>query len=112
MQKLPEDELREFLGFARDRASIDNQLALRLKTQLAESFRQQLVIGAPTNNDEATLRHLARQLRAKKVIVKLHLRHLLHAKLYLLYRSDPVTPSSATWAAAISLSPDWLARVS
>jgi hypothetical protein len=24
MQKLPEDELREFLGFARDRASIDN----------------------------------------------------------------------------------------
>jgi hypothetical protein len=92
MQKLPEDELREFLGFAKDRSSIDNQLALRLKTQLAESFRQQLVISAPTNNDGATLRRLARQLRAKKVIVKLHLRHLLHAMLYLLYRSDPINP--------------------
>ena len=39
-----------------------------------------------------TLRQLAAQLRAGKVEVKLFLRHTLHAKLYLLYREDPISP--------------------
>ena len=30
---------------------------------------------------------------AQKVVVKLYLRHPLHAKLYLLFRPDPVTPT-------------------
>ena len=38
------------------------------------------------------LRRLARQIRARKVIVKLFLRHPLHAKLYLLHRPDPINP--------------------
>jgi hypothetical protein len=59
---------------------------------LAEQLRQQLTIGAPTNADEQTLRQLAAQLRAGKVVVKLFLRHSLHAKLYLLYRDDPINP--------------------
>jgi hypothetical protein len=46
-------------------------------------FREQLTFGAPTNRDEAALRQLARQLRSGKVVVKLYLRHRLHAKLYL-----------------------------
>jgi hypothetical protein len=40
----------------------------------------------------AGLRRLARQLRSKKVVVKLFLRHALHAKLYLLLRPDPISP--------------------
>jgi hypothetical protein len=32
------------------------------------------------------LRRLSAQIKAKKVVVKLHLRYPLHAKLYLLHR--------------------------
>jgi superfamily II DNA or RNA helicase len=39
------------------------------------------------------LRRLAVQLKAHKVIVKLFLRHPLHAKLYLLFRPDPISPT-------------------
>ncbi len=52
-----------------------------------------MTIGAPTNEDEAGLRRLAKQIRAKKVVVKLFLKHPLHAKLYLLFRPDPINPS-------------------
>ena len=91
MQKLPHDELRDALSML-DARAIDNQTALRLKQRLAEQFRDQLVIGAPTNDDEATLQRLVKQLRAGKVVVKLFLRHPLHAKLYLCFRQDPVSP--------------------
>jgi hypothetical protein len=92
MQKRPEEELRDSLSLSGHGASIDNQLALRLKTQLGESFRRQLTVGAPSNDVEGTLRLLARQFHAGQVVVKLYLRHLLHAKLYLLHRIDPINP--------------------
>ena len=92
MQRLPHDDLRDALSLVGRPSSMDNQTAHRLRVQLAEQLRQQLTIGAPTNADERTLRQLAEQLRAKKVVVKLFLRHPLHAKLYLLFRDDPVNP--------------------
>ena len=92
MQRLPHDDLRQTLSLVDRPSSIDNQTAHRLKVQLAEQLRQQLSIGAPTNADERTLRQLAAQLRTKKVVVKLFLRHPLHAKLYLLFRNDPINP--------------------
>ena len=92
MQRPPHDELKEALSLIDRPASVDNQTAHRLRVQLAEQLRQQLTIGVPTNTDEQTLRRLAAQLRAKKVVVKLFLRHPLHAKLYLLFRNDPVNP--------------------
>ena len=92
MQRLPAEELRTALSHAPGNDEIDNQSALRLKKRLAEDFREQLTMGAPTNEDESCLRRLAAQLRAKKVVVKLFLRHSLHAKLYILFRPDPISP--------------------
>ena len=93
MQRLPQDELREAFSIIRPDDGIDNPTALRLKKRLAEEFRHQLTLGMPTNDDEAGLRRLAAQIKTKKVVVKLFVRHPLHAKLYLLFRPDPVNPS-------------------
>ena len=93
MQRLPEDELREAKRLAHQRGGIDNQTALRLKRRLAAEFREQLTLGVPTRADEIGLRQLAQQLRDEKVKVKLFLRYPLHAKLYLIYRSDTITPT-------------------
>jgi len=96
MQTVPDDELREyFASRTQERVGIDNSAAHRLRRKFAKQLREQLTFGAPTNADDAALRRLARQLRAGKVRVKLVLRHSLHAKLYLLYREDPVNPVTA-----------------
>jgi len=92
MQRPPQDELRDALSLLHDEVGIDNQTAIRLKKRMAEEFRRQLLFGAPNNEDEAGLRKLAHRLREKKVVVKLFLRHQLHAKLYLLFRPDPINP--------------------
>jgi hypothetical protein len=92
MQRLPEDELRECLSLIHSDQIIDNQTALRLRKKLAEGFRDQLTFGVPNNEDEAGLRRLAAQLKAGKLVVKLFLRHQLHAKLYLLFRPDKDLP--------------------
>lgn len=93
MQRLPQDNLSDALGVLRSQNGIDNQTAIHLKKKLAEDFREQLMFGAPTNVDEAGLHRLAAQIRSKKVVVKLFLRHSLHAKLYLLFRPDPISPT-------------------
>lgn len=92
MQKAPSEEFREAMSLAQGHEGIDAQTAARLRKQLAQEFRDQLTFGAPTNEDEKALQRLAAQLRAKKVVVKLFLRHPLHAKLYLMHRNDVVNP--------------------
>jgi hypothetical protein len=92
MQRLPADELRECLSLIYADQTIDNQTAIRLRKKLAEEFRDQLTFGVPTNEDEAGLRRLAAQLKSGKLVVKLFLRHQLHAKLYLLFRHDNDAP--------------------
>ena len=92
MQRLPQDDLRSAYSLLPQEDQMSNQAVIRLKRRLAEEFRAQLTIGAPTDDDEAGLRRLATQLKAGKVVVKLHLRHPLHAKLYLCFRSDPNNP--------------------
>ena len=94
MQRAPKDELKELFSLSEDDPGISNQLAVRLKKRLAEEFREQLTQGTPTTHDEAGLRRLVAQLRSGKLVVKLHTRHPLHAKLYLLFRNDfnnPIT---------------------
>ncbi|CAN5703550.1 helicase-related protein [soil metagenome] len=92
MQRLPEEELRFSLGVAQSDEGMDNQTVARIRRRLAQEFRDQLTLGVPTTADEAGLRRLTRQIRAGKVQVKLFLRHPLHAKLYLLHRSDVINP--------------------
>ena len=94
MQKLPQDQVREAMSLLDDSAMIDAKRIVQLRKQLAEEFRKQLMIGAPTNEDETALQRLAKQIEDKKVLVKLFLRHPLHAKLYLLYRQDFNNPIS------------------
>lgn len=71
---------------------VDNSSIIRFKKKIAAEFREQLTIGAPTNEDEAGLRRLSYQLKTKKLVIKLFLAHPLHAKLYLVHRNDPNSP--------------------
>jgi len=93
MQRLPDEELRDAIGLARSRDQIDNSTATKLKRELAKQFKEQLEAGLPSDEDEVGLQKLAAQIRAKKVVVKLYLKHPLHAKLYLLFRPDPDAPT-------------------
>lgn len=91
MQKLPQDELRELLS-SQETPEISNASAARIRKKLLDEFREQLTVGTPTNADEAALRKLVEQIKSGKVVVKLFLRHHLHAKLYLLHKNDQDNP--------------------
>ena len=90
MQRAPQDLIKEF--YSDEEIELDNKAANDLKKKLAEDFKNQLIIGIPSDGDEKALQRLARQIRSKKVIVKLFLKHPLHAKLYLCYRNDKIYP--------------------
>ncbi len=92
MQSLPSDEVHAAFTLGTGDGRIDNSAIVRFKKRMAAECRQQLTIGAPTNQDEAGLRRLSYQLKTKKLVIKLFLRHSLHAKLYLVHRNDPNTP--------------------
>ncbi|HAR49053.1 MAG TPA: NgoFVII family restriction endonuclease [Smithella sp.] len=92
MQQMPQDQMRSSMCLIKDDEQIDQATAIALKRKLAQDFRDQLTIGIPTNEDEAGLRRLAAQITSHKLVVKLFLRHPLHAKLYLCFRQDPLNP--------------------
>src|SRR3989304_4287456 len=50
MQPLPREELRTLIGLAQQ-GTLDQQEILRLKKRVAEEFHEQLLIGAPTNDE-------------------------------------------------------------
>jgi SNF2 family DNA or RNA helicase len=86
MHKTPREQLQEILSLSESVDEIDTQKSARLKKQVAQEFRDQLVYGAPSNEDEVGLKRLSAQLKSGKLIVKLFLRHQLHAKLYLVHQ--------------------------
>ncbi len=92
MQQMPQDQLRAAMSLTGAEDQIDQATAIALKRKLAQDFRDQLMVGIPTNADEEGLRRLASQITNRKLIVKLFLRHPLHAKLYLLFRHDLLNP--------------------
>ncbi|MEA2554242.1 MAG: hypothetical protein QOJ65_2418, partial [Fimbriimonadaceae bacterium] len=64
----------------------------KLRQEILDHFHHQLTFGLPSNTYEATLRHMAAQLRLGKVALRLYTRQRLHAKLYLIRRNDVVYP--------------------
>jgi hypothetical protein len=50
MQTLPQQELASAYNIIKQDGELDNQTAVRLKKSLAEHFRQQLTMGAPTRS--------------------------------------------------------------
>src|SRR5579884_2317369 len=91
MTERPEDEMRKTVSL-RGEQEIDQATVTRLKQRMAQEFREQLLVGAPSNADQQGLRRLSEQLRSKRLVVKLFLRHKLHAKLYLLHLNDRRIP--------------------
>ncbi|MDP2173721.1 MAG: helicase-related protein [Candidatus Cloacimonadaceae bacterium] len=92
MQRLPVEELKAAFRTDEDGIRMDLKTASSLRKKCAEQFKEQLLIGIPTNRDEAALRELSAQIKSKKVIVKLHLSFPLHAKLYLMHKEDSNAP--------------------
>lgn len=93
MIKTPYESLIEIFNPNGD--MIDNEKASKMKRKLAMEFKKQLELGAPSNEDERTIKKLLEQLKNGKVVVKLFLEYQLHAKLYLSYTSIPVTEKIA-----------------
>lgn len=62
---------------------VTNKEAGRLHAEVLTDFRQQLLVGAPTDAQEQALRHFRNQLADGRVEVKFFARYPLHAKLYL-----------------------------
>jgi superfamily II DNA or RNA helicase len=91
MQKPPQEIIREYFSKI-EVHPVDNQSVILFRKRLAQEFRDQLTIGIPTEDDERGLRQLSSQIKEKKVVVKLFLRHTLHAKLYLCHRNDKINP--------------------
>lgn len=78
--------------FDNNHIPMDTSQVVKLANQLAHELREQLTIGIPSFEDSEALRDLVKQLRKRKLVVKLHTRHKLHAKLYLCYREDATNP--------------------
>ena len=96
MHRSESGELKDALRLDRNGDGAEMGEAIRLKRQLAEEFKEQLTLGFQSNSDERALQLLARQLRERKVAVKLHTRYRLHAKLYLCHTPEnPVLPTLA-----------------
>ena len=100
MAPRPEQELFDALRLIPQEEADRREMKQR-ETRLVESFRQQLIYGMPDNATISGLRQLARQLRQRKVVVKLFLKHSLHAKLYLTYSNHPGAQRSPSSAAVI-----------
>jgi superfamily II DNA or RNA helicase len=91
MQRRPEELMGELFS-KKEPELIDSSTAAKIRKSLAQQFKDQLTIGIPTEADEIGLRKLSAQIKSKKVVVKLFVRHALHAKLYLLFRDDNISP--------------------
>lgn len=92
MQSNPHDEYKRKQSLLEKQDRMDGQKAIRLKQKIAEEFKEQLIIGYPSNQDEETLKTLVRQIKEQKVRIKVYLRNNLHAKVYLLHREDAFNP--------------------
>lgn len=75
MHRPPEELMRETQRAIRREVYLDGPTVARLKREVAQSFREQIEFGVPTREAENTLRQLARQIRGRKVRIKVFLRY-------------------------------------
>lgn len=92
MHRPPEQEMRAAQKAIHQDEYLDGPTIARLRRDSAQHFKGQIEFGVPTTDAESALRQLAQQLRSRKARVKLFLRYPLHAKLYLIRRTDHATP--------------------
>lgn len=86
------DHLQRTLEGAPVEDLIDRKTARARQQQAILKFRQQLMRGAPSREDEATIRELRSQLADGRVAIKLFTRRPLHGKTYICHRADKITP--------------------
>ena len=84
----PSEDLVKQMYSAKKQALPDDKYVNECKLKIAKQFRDQLLLGLPTNQDKWTLTRLCAQLKEDKVCVKLYLREPLHAKLYVAHSPD------------------------
>lgn len=90
------EHLNSLYSINKDNFKVDSVEVQKQKRKIVESFRQQLITGIPTKEDELALQLLLKQLKEEKVCVKLFLKYPLHAKLYLAHRpTDKTNPIQA-----------------
>lgn len=85
MSAKPDQLVRETYRLRRDDEDqrITNKEAAKLRSEVLLDFREQLLVGAPSDAQEQALRHFRNQLIDGRVRVKFFARYPLHAKLYL-----------------------------
>ena len=71
MHRTPREQLQEILSLSESVNEIDMQDAIRRKKQVAQEFRDQLVCGAPTNEDEVGLQRLSQQIKSGMMAIVL-----------------------------------------
>lgn len=91
MQKPASEQIKEYFSII-EKEPLSNAKVVQLRKQFAEELKEQLTFGLPNGDDEKALQNLSRQIKEKKVTVRLFLAHPLHAKLYLLFRNDFINP--------------------
>jgi len=85
MAARPDHLVRDIYRLKRDDEDtrVTNKEAGRLRERVLTDFRQQLLVGCPTDAQEKALRQFRGQLADGRVRVKFFARYPLHAKLYL-----------------------------
>ncbi len=78
--------------YADDRQEITQKIASKHKERFAHDLAKQLTYGIPTARDEKGLKNLAKQLREGVIQVKFFGAYPLHAKLYLAYTDNRISP--------------------
>lgn len=91
MQKPSDELIREYFSLS-SIEMIDQKTINIIRKKFAEDFKKQLTLGYPTEEDEIGLKRLSKQIKDEKLVVRLFLRHSLHAKLYLMFREDRINP--------------------
>lgn len=93
MHRPPQEVLRQLQGLSSETdGPIDGPTLARLRQEIVESFQRQLTFGIPSTKAQDTLAKLLEQIEAGKVLIRAFLQYPLHAKLYLIQRSDSITP--------------------